>query len=56
MSLPEISSTLLISLIALIHIYILWFKMFAWETKGPKVLGAFPKDLFKPTKAMAAKR
>lgn len=28
--------------------------MFAWETKGPKVFKQFPKDLFRPTKAMAA--
>lgn len=28
--------------------------MFAWTTRGPKVFRAFPKDLFEPTKAMAA--
>jgi len=44
----------LIGLIALIHIYILWFEMFAWTTRGPKVFRNFPKDLFPPTKAMAA--
>ena len=54
MSVLEIMSSLFVALIALIHLYILWFEMFAWETKGPKVFGAFPKDLFKPTKAMAA--
>ncbi len=46
--------TALTGLVALIHIYILWFEMFAWETRGPKVFRGFPKDLFKPTKAMAA--
>lgn len=45
---------ILIGLIALIHIYILWFEMFAWTTRGPKVFRSFPKDLFLPTKAMAA--
>jgi len=45
---------LLIGLIALIHIYILWFEMFAWETRGRKVFRNFPKDLFSPTKGMAA--
>lgn len=44
----------LICLIALIHIYILWFEMFAWESRGPKVFRGFPKELFHPTKAMAA--
>lgn len=44
----------LIGLIAGLHLYILWFEMFAWESRGPKVFRAFPKDLFRPTKAMAA--
>lgn len=50
----EVLTQILIGLIALTHIYILWFEMFAWETKGPKVFRKFPKDLFKPTKAIAA--
>ncbi|PHI21004.1 hypothetical protein CEQ90_04780 [Lewinellaceae bacterium SD302] len=45
---------LLIGFIALLHLYILWFEMFAWESRGPKVFRNFPKDLFGPTKAMAA--
>lgn len=49
-----IVSGLLIALIALLHIYILWFEMFAWTTRGPKVFRSFPKDLFEPTKALAA--
>ncbi len=44
----------LIGLLALIHLYILWFEMFAWESRGPKVFRDFPKDLFPKTKAMAA--
>jgi len=44
----------LIGLIAIFHIYILWFEMFAWETRGKKVFRTFPKHLFEPTKAMAA--
>lgn len=43
-----------IALIALIHIYILWFEMFAWNTRGKKVFKHFPDDLFEPTTAMAA--
>ena len=45
---------ILIGAIALIHLYIMWFEMFAWTTKGPKVFRNFPKDLFAPTKALAA--
>ena len=50
----EITIKLLIGFIALIHFYILWFEMFAWETRGRKVFKGFPKELFTPTKAMAA--
>jgi len=45
---------ILIGLIAFFHVYIMWFEMFAWTTKGPKVFRKFPRDLFEPTKAMAA--
>ena len=45
---------ILIGLIAFIHCYILWFEMFAWETRGPKVFKNFSSDLFPQTKSMAA--
>ncbi|WP_377506133.1 DUF1304 domain-containing protein [Octadecabacter sp. R77987] len=45
---------ILIAMIALLHAYICWFEMFAWESRGPRVFASFPKDLFAPTKAMAA--
>ncbi len=50
----ELVTNILIGFIAAIHIYILWFEMFAWTTKGRQVFRNFPKDLFEPTKAMAA--
>ncbi|AEW84957.1 DUF1304 domain-containing protein [Flavobacterium columnare NBRC 100251 = ATCC 23463] len=40
--------------IAFIHIYILWLEMFAWTTKGPNVFKNIPKNLFEPTKKLAA--
>ena len=49
-----LATQLIIGIIALIHIYILWFEMFAWETRGPKVFRSFSKELFPKTKAMAA--
>ena len=49
-----IAIKILIALIALIHIYILWFEMFAWTTRGRKVFRNFPADLFEKTKTMAA--
>lgn len=50
----NIVSQILIGLIAVFHIYILWMEMFAWTTVGKKTFRNFPKDLFEPTKAMAA--
>ncbi|MGH1336880.1 MAG: DUF1304 domain-containing protein [Aureispira sp.] len=47
-------TNILIGLVAAIHLYILWFEMFAWESRGPKVFKQFPKDLFPQTKALAA--
>jgi len=39
---------------AAIHLYILWFEMFAWETKGPEIFSSLPVDLFSQTIEMAA--
>ena len=50
----HLTSQILVGLIALLHLYILWFEMFAWESRGPKVFRNFSKDLFPKTKAMAA--
>lgn len=50
----SILAMILIALIAVLHAYIMWFEMFAWTSRGPKVFSSFPKDLFEPTKAMAA--
>lgn len=47
-------SQVLIGVVALIHLYIVWIEMFAWESRGPKVFPSLPKELFGPTKAMAA--
>lgn len=45
---------IVIGLVVVLHIYFLYFEMFAWTTKGPKIFSAFPKDLFPKTKEMAA--
>ena len=47
-------SNILIAIVAAIHLYILWFEMFAWETRGRKVFKKIPKELFTPTKVFAA--
>ncbi len=45
---------ILTTFVALLHCYFLYLEMFAWTTKAPKVFRNFPKDLFEPTKSMAA--
>jgi putative membrane protein len=50
----ELSSNLVIGLIAIFHLYILWFEMFAWETTGRKIFRQMPAELFPKTKALAA--
>ncbi len=50
----HIAAKIIIGLVAFFHIYILWFEMFAWESRGPKVFRNFPRDLFPKTKALAA--
>jgi putative membrane protein len=50
-----IIAQILVGLVALEHVYILYLEMFAWETLGRKTFkGALPKDLFTPTKVLAA--
>lgn len=50
----DILIKILVGLVALLHFYFLWFEMFAWTTKGRKVFKKFPKELFEPTRPMAA--
>lgn len=50
----HITVKLLVGLVALLHLYFLWFEMFAWTIRGPKIFTSFPKDLFPATKKMAA--
>lgn len=45
---------ILISLIALLHLYFLWLEMFAWTTRGPKVFRNNPPEFFVMTKSLAA--
>ena len=50
----EITIKILIGVIAFIHCYILFFEMFAWETRGKKIFQSFPDELFGQTKEIAA--
>ncbi len=45
----------LVLLVAILHLAFLYLEMFSWEKMGKSIFkGALPKDMFKPTKAMAA--
>lgn len=47
-------SMIVVALIAVLHLYIAWFEMFAWTSRGPAVFASFPADLFEPTKTLAS--
>ena len=50
----QIAASVIVALLAVLHLYILWFEAFAWERKGPKVFPTLPRELFAKTTAMAA--
>ncbi|WP_192347590.1 DUF1304 domain-containing protein [Algoriphagus sp. Y33] len=50
----EIASKIIIALIAALHLYFLYFEMFAWETIGRKTFKQLPTELFPQTKGLAA--
>lgn len=50
----EILIKILVGLVIILHLYFLYFEMFAWTTLGRKVFRNFPSELFEPTKSMAA--
>ncbi|MCX2718356.1 DUF1304 domain-containing protein [Lentiprolixibacter aurantiacus] len=50
----DVIATILIIVIALMHLYFLWLEMFAWTSRGRKVFKSLPPELFEPTKTLAA--
>lgn len=50
----SVMAMVVVALVAVLHLYIMWFEMFSWTTRGPRIFKSFPADLFEPTKAMAA--
>lgn len=48
------AAAVVIALIAALHLYIAWFEIFAWTTRGPVVFSTLPADLFEPTIVLAA--
>tara|TARA_R110002072_G_scaffold216077_1_gene373376 strand:- start:338306 stop:338668 length:363 start_codon:yes stop_codon:yes gene_type:complete len=50
----EILTKILIGLIAALHLYFLYFEMFAWDTIGRKTFKSIPEEIFPKTKVLAA--
>lgn len=50
----QLLKTIFIVLVAVEHLYFLYFEMFAWETIGKRTFKSLPEHLFTPTKALAA--
>jgi len=50
----SIFAKIMIALVAMLHLYIAWFGIFAWQVQGPATFPDLPVDLFRPTDAMAA--
>lgn len=50
----KLTIAILTGIVAVLHLYFLWFEMFAWTTRGKKIFKNFPEDMFEPTKSLAA--
>lgn len=50
----KLTIAILIGVVAVLHLYFLWFEMFAWTTRGRKIFRQLPAELFEPTKTLAA--
>ena len=50
----EILIKILIAIIALLHLYFLYFEMFAWETIGKKTFGKRREGFYAETKMLVA--
>ena len=48
------AAKILIGLVAFLHLYFMYFEMFAWTTRGRTIFKQFPPELFEPTKTLAA--
>ncbi len=44
----------IVALTAALHMYIAWFEIFAWTSRGPQVFDTFPAELFPQTTQLAA--
>ncbi len=50
---PKLAKIMIV-IVAILHLYIAWFGIFAWQGQGPTTFPDLPADLFPPTTTMAA--
>lgn len=50
----SIFAKIMVALVAILHLYIAWFGIYAWQAQGPATFPDLPASLFEPTTAMAA--
>lgn len=50
----QVVKLIAVALVAIEHLYFMYFEMFAWETIGKKTFKSLPEHLFTPTKTLAA--
>ncbi len=50
----ELLISILVGVVAALHFYIMWFEMFAWETRGKRTFKSLAPELFPKTKSLAA--
>ncbi|TVR41353.1 MAG: DUF1304 domain-containing protein [Cryomorphaceae bacterium] len=50
----ETAAKILTTIVAIEHLYFMYFEMFAWETIGKRTFRLLPAHLFQPTKVLAA--
>ena len=50
----EIAAKIVIGLVAFLHLYILYFEMFAWTTVGKRTFGKRREGFYEETKMLAA--
>lgn len=50
----EVAISAMVTFVAMLHLYIMWFEMFGWQSWGPKIFRSFAPELFPKTKTLAA--
>ncbi len=50
----SVLAKILITVVAIEHLYILWLEMFAWTTAGRRTFKSLEPSMFEKTKSMAA--